>query len=45
MLSHYYEPWTACAVCREVGSDAFYPEIGQDWQYEPERLAGQDVAA
>lgn len=37
MLSHYYEPWTAYAVCREVGSDAFYPEIGEDWQ-EPVKV-------
>jgi hypothetical protein len=25
----YYLPWTEAASCRSIGSDVFYPEIGE----------------
>ncbi len=26
------EPWIQHATCRSIGSAAFFPEIGEDWQ-------------
>lgn len=27
----YYEAWTEYATCRTIGSEVFYPEMGESW--------------
>lgn len=27
----YYEAWTEHATCRTIGSEVFYPEMGESW--------------
>jgi hypothetical protein len=33
LISRYREePWIQHATCRSIGTAAFFPEIGEDWQ-------------
>ena len=31
VLQYQAEPWIVHAVCRSIGTDAFYPDTGESW--------------
>ena len=37
-MNPYHEPWTESASCREVGGDAWFPEVGDPTWKEARRI-------